>query len=300
MIPAEGRTVQVAAKAAPATARAERRNSKSGALPRPAAKNPAPGNLILHLTRRAPAIAKIAVRASMVTIAAVEKGTSHTPRRALRAGNSLTSGHMGRAAKGFERRAIGPGAIGRLLPEREGSTAIGRIAVRKNHGKSASPAIPIRGEVSASREDSASPATTDHAKRVAVTSGRDFRTSAKTFHLAMLRFASVRDLIAQVSVPSATPTGTSIRAAKNRRSATMRRGRAMATRTRAEPSQSVHRSAAAGPIANAISRSRARLVPRKRGKPANASPRSFRGRGLPRAATPKSGSCRDVSRSTAA
>jgi len=302
MIPAEGRTVPAAAKAASATAGEERRNSKSGGLPRAAAKNPAPESLIPHLTRRTATIVKIAVRASRATTAvAVGKRTRHARRRALRAGNSLTSGHIDRTAKGLEKRAIGPGAIGRLLPGREesASMAIGRIAVRKSHGKSASIVIVISGEVSTSREDSASPATTDHAKRTVVMSGRDLRAGAKTVHFAMLRLLSVSDLIAHVSVPSVAPTGTSIRAAKNDRSPAMRRGRAAATRTRAERSQSVRRSAAAGLIVNAISRSDARLVLRKREKPANASPRSWRGRDLLRAATPKSGSCRGASRSTA-
>jgi len=300
MIPAEGRTVPAAAKAASATAGEERRNSKSGGLPRAAAKNPAPESLIPHLTRRTATIAKIAVRASRATTAvAAGKRTRHARRRALRAGNSLTSGHIDRTAKGLEKRAIGPGAIGRLLPGREESASIGRIVVRKSHGKSASIVIVISGEVSTSREDSASPATTDHAKRTVVMSGRDLREGAKTVHFAMLRLLSVSDLIAHVSVPSVAPTGTSIRAAKNDRSPAMRRGRAAATRTRAERSQSVRRSAAAGLIVNAISRSRARLVLRKREKPANASPRSWRGRDLLRAATPKGGSCRGASRSTA-
>ena len=98
----------------------------------------------------------------------------------------------------------------------------------------------------------------------------------------------------------AAAPGRSIRAATRDPLIATPIGHAATTRTTARSSPSVRRSAAAASIASARPTSGVRRGLRAKRNPASASPRWCRGPVSPRAATPRNGSCRAASRSTAA
>ncbi len=141
---------------------------------------------------------------------------------------------------------------------------------------------------------------TSRARIVVATSARVF--ASREDAQGIVPVLSVRAMIGRNSTVRANglraaPTGRSIRAAKGVspivRAATMK--------TTARYSPNARPSAAAAPIASASRTSRsARRGRRAKRNPASASPRWCRAPGWPRAATPRNGSCRAASPSTAA
>ncbi len=258
-------TVDPVVSTAPVHLADRRRSSKSGPLTGPSARNRRPRGFI-PLASTAPADARIAIRV-----------------------------------------AIASRVIDRLRGVRGGSVRmpIARIAATKNPGNSASPATATQDTVSTD-PNSQNPAIPNREKSAAAMTARDFRVLAKSVHSAMARPASVKNSIVPdtgknsivVNERRRLTTGRSIRAVRADHSAATLIGQAAITRMRAGFSQSVQRSAAAAPIANATGRNSVPRALRRPKKLANELPRFYRGRGLPRAVKPKSGSRRAASQST--
>ncbi len=193
-----------------------------------------------------------------------------------------------------------------------------RTAANQNRGRSATLLRPItpdatRAPPATAPEISTNPVTTNRVTTAAAMSVRTFRACARIVPRGIVpkviaRFGNgpsstvpariVRN--SSVRVKGAAP-GRSIRAADRGLSIATPTGRAATRRTMLRFSPSVRRSAAAAPIGSArpISTNAQPGLPARR-NPASASPRWCRGRDWLRAATPRNGSCRAASPSTAA
>ncbi len=154
------------------------------------------------------------------------------------------------------------------------------------------------------RAISTSRASTSRARTAAARSVRDFRVRARIARKAIARFASGRN-----STVPARPRGPSeIRASapgKRLAGASAQRSRDRPRRDNEDDSKVFAKRPAFGGRGAYREREpdfekRRRPGRRARRNPASASPRCCRGRGLPRAATPRNGSCRAASPSTAA
>ncbi len=214
--------------------------------------------------------------------------------------------------------ATGNSRVGRRTAVRARILAAGRIAAptaaMQSRGRSAmlrhpimSAAIPdlatARGNLTSPA--TTSPVTTSHGMIGVAKSVHVFRVRARTVPAATAHFANGPNSIARARIarnstvrakdPRAVRVGRSIRAAT-----AMPIGRGATTRMTARSSPSVRRSAAVAPIVNGFPTNAVRRGRRAKRNPASASPRWCRGRGWPRAATPRNGSCRAASPSTAA
>jgi hypothetical protein len=186
--------------------------------------------------------------------------------------------------------------------------------------RSATRVPPVMARGTSTAQNSTSHVTTG--RMIArVANARVFPVRAVIAPKAIVRFASARNSIlhamivrsstahaviasatpgiatAPLGVPKAVPIGRSIPAASRARGALSARAGTMRTTARSLPNG--RRSAAAAPIASAHLKSGALRARQRSRNPASASPRSSHGQGLPRAVTPKNGSCRGASRSMA-
>jgi hypothetical protein len=243
-------------------------------------------------------------------------------RRAMQTGRAAIGPRENSAAtrnSRAERLTAGPARISAVA--RIGARISRRIAAIQSRGRSAMLLPPIMPaairdpratvhDISTSR-NSTSRASTGLAKTAAATSVRGSRARARIAPRVTVqrvtgrsasgrsstdRMRTVRNSIGLVSAPRDAPTGRNIRAARRGRI-----GRAAPMRMTARSLPNVRPSAAAAPIVSiSLNSTSARRVRRAKRNPASASPRWCRGRGWPRAATPRNGSCRAASRSTAA
>ncbi len=188
----------------------------------------------------------------------------------------------------------------------QGSRRSSGIAAIQSRGRSVMPARPITPDATRVRRATVQEASTSRVSTSPVMTPREDRGGDER-----PRFSRPREDRPQGDRPrserpnstvranglKAAPTGRSIRAARQRSPI----GRAATMKTTARYSPSARPSAAAANIASASRTSRsARHGRRAKRNPASASPRWCRAPVSPRAATPRNGSCRAASRSTAA